>query len=299
MTDSAAHPVSSEPRQLTAREQEDLVREHLALVGHLVRQALGRLPAHVSREDLISAGMAALAGSARAFDPDRGIPFGSFATTRIRGAVLDELRGQDWASRSVRAQARKVNTVAEELTASLGRAPSQPELAAALGVKVEDLAAIHDDVQRASLLSLQGFATGSADDMVREPARGPEEMLLYRERVGYLHSAIEALPHRLKVVVNGYFFHERPMSDIAEELGVTESRVSQMRAEALVLLREGLHHALEPDKAPPPVARRPTNFVAKRREAFHAQIAQQGSLQSRLAHTNHHGMPFAHSRRHG
>ena len=71
-------------------------------MGHLVREMLGRLPAHVSREDLVSAGMAALATAAKAFDPERGTPFGSFATTRIRGALLDELRGLDWASRSVR-----------------------------------------------------------------------------------------------------------------------------------------------------------------------------------------------------
>jgi RNA polymerase sigma factor for flagellar operon FliA len=282
---------------LAYREQEELVREHLPLVGHLVRQAMGRLPAHVSREDLVSAGMAALAGSARAFDPSRGIPFGSFATSRIRGAVLDELRGQDWASRSVRALARKVHASAEQLTATLGRPPTPPELAKALEVTVEELATLQDDVHRASVLSLQGFATGSAEEMLREPAAGPEELLLYRERVGYLHSAIEALPARLRTVVTAYFFQERPMLEIATELGVTESRVSQMRAEALVLLREGLHQALEPDKQAPP-DRRPTTFVARRREQFHQQIAEQSSLRSRLAHTNHHGMPFAQARRH-
>ena len=100
------------------------------------------------------------------------------------------------------------------------------------------------------------------------------------------------------MVVSGYFFHDRPLHEIAGELGVTESRVSQMRVEALTLLREGLHQALEPDKQPPP-ARRPTALVARRREQFHQQIADQGSLHSRLAHTNHHGMPFAQSRRHG
>src|SRR5207253_9080723 len=115
-----------------------------------VRQAMTRLPADVSREDLVSAGMAALAGSARSFDPSRGIPFGSFATTRIRGAVLDELRGQDWASRSVRAQARKVQTATEALTATLGRPPTPPELAKALGVTAEELAALQADVHRAS-----------------------------------------------------------------------------------------------------------------------------------------------------
>src|SRR5687768_8212434 len=98
---------------------------------------LGRLPAHVSREDLVSAGMAALAGAGRSRAPSRGIPFGSFAATRSRGALLDELRGRDWASRSVRARARRVETVQQELTGRLGRTPTQSELAEALGVAVE------------------------------------------------------------------------------------------------------------------------------------------------------------------
>jgi RNA polymerase sigma factor (sigma-70 family) len=159
--------------QLEGRELEDLIREHLPLVGHLVRQTLGRLPAHVSREDLVSAGIAALAGAAKAFDPSRGIPFGSFATTRIRGAILDELRGLDWASRSVRARARQVDAMQQELTAALGRTPTNQELAEALGVSVDELQSIDDDVQRAAVLSLQGFAAGSAEDMVPERAAGP------------------------------------------------------------------------------------------------------------------------------
>src|SRR5581483_7925135 len=200
---------------LADREQEELVREHLPLVGHLVRQAMGRLPAHVSREDLVSAGMAALAGAAKTFDPERGTPFGSYATTRIRGALLDELRGLDWASRSVRSRARRVETTQQQLTATLGRTPTQTELAQALGSATEELNTINEDVQRAIVLSLQGFAAGTAEDLVPERAPGPEDLLLHRERIGYLHQAINALPERLRHVVTAYFFEERPMLDIA------------------------------------------------------------------------------------
>ncbi len=284
------------PTRLEGRELEDLVREHLPLVGHLVRQTLGRLPAHVSREDLVSAGMAALATAAKAFDPSRGIPFASFAANRIRGSVLDELRGLDWASRSVRSRARRADAAEQELTAALGRAPTQPELAEVLGVGVEELKSLDDDVHRASVLSLQGFAAGTAEDMVPERSAGPEELLLYRERVGYLHNAIDALPERLHTVVTGYFFQERPMLDIAAELGVTESRVSQLRAEALVLLREGLNTHLDPELVNP--ADKPSGCIARRREAYHRQIADKGTLKSRLAHTNYHGMPFASASRH-
>jgi RNA polymerase sigma factor for flagellar operon FliA len=273
------------------RAIENLVRDHLPLVGHLVREMLSRLPTHVSREDLVSAGMAALATAAKSFDPGRGTPFGGFATTRIRGALLDELRGLDWASRSVRSRARRIETAQQQLTATLGRTPTTQELAGSLGVAVSEIKAVDDDVHRAVVLSLQGFATGSADDMVTESAAGPEDLLLHRERIGYLHQAIEALPERLRTVVEGYFFHERPMTELAAELGVTESRVSQLRAEALVLLRDGMNAQLDPDLLAD--AERPGGCVARRKESYYATIAARGDLHSRLALTNQHGMPLS------
>ncbi|GGM60878.1 sigma-70 family RNA polymerase sigma factor [Dactylosporangium sucinum] len=273
----------------TIVDTESLVRSHLPLVGHLVREMLGRLPAHVAREDLISAGMAALAGSAKSFDPSRGIPFGSFATQRIRGALLDELRGLDWASRSVRSRARRVETAQQELTAALGRTPTPAELAGSLGIAVEELKSIDDDVQRAVVLSLQGFTAGSAEDLVPERTAGPEDLILHRERIGYLHHAISALPERLRHVVQAYFFDERPMSDIAAELGVTESRISQLRAEALVLLRDGLNNHLDPELLDGPA--RAGGCVARRRETYYAQIAAQGGLSARLSVTTPMGMP--------
>jgi RNA polymerase sigma factor FliA len=274
-----------------ARTVEDLVRAHLPLVGHLVREMLSRLPSHVSREDLVSAGMAALASAAQGYDPNRGTPFGSFATARIRGALLDELRGLDWASRSVRSRARRMEAAQQELTAALGRTPTQTEVAEALGVGVDEVKSVDEDVQRAVVLSLQGFAAGTAEDMVPERQAGPEDLLLHRERIGYLHDAIEALPERLRRVVTAYFFEERPMTEIATELGVTESRVSQLRAEALTLLRDGLNTQLDPELVDGPD--RPGGCVARRREAYYAQIASRGDLRSRLSMTNQLGMPLS------
>ena len=276
---------------VSGRELDDLVRAHLPLVGHLVRELLGRLPAHVSREDLVSAGMAALATAAKNFDPSRGTPFGPFATARIRGALLDELRGLDWASRSVRARARKVDTAQQELTSTLGRTPTTQELAQTLGVAVGEIKAVDDDVHRAMVLSLQGFTAGAAEDMVVERTPGPEELLLHREQIGYLHHAIEALPERLRTVVTGYFFQERPMTDIAAELGVTESRVSQLRAEALVLLRDGMNTHLNPERVAP--AERPDGCVARRRDSYFTAIADKGNLRTRLARTYHDATPVA------
>jgi RNA polymerase sigma factor for flagellar operon FliA len=275
--------------RLTDRELDTLVREHLPLVGHLVREMLGRVPAHVNRDDLTSAGLAALAAAARSFDPTRGTPFGSFATVRIRGALLDELRGLDWASRSVRHRARKIETATAELTAQLGRTPTDTELAETLGVAVAELHSAADDVQRAVVLSLQGFAAGTAEDLVPDRTQGPEELLLHREKIGYLHQAISALPERLRTVVESYFLDERPMAVIATELGVTESRVSQLRAEALTLLRDGINSQLDPDQVAG--ADRPEGCVARRRAAYYADVAARGDLRTRLSHTTPLGTP--------
>ena len=273
------------------RRREDIVQAHMPLVGHLVREMLARVPAHVNRDDLLSAGYAALVAAARGFDEARGVPFARFAAARVRGALLDELRGLDWASRSVRQRARRTDTARQELTAELGRTPTAAEVAAHLGCTVEDIESADDDVARAVVFSLQGFATVGADDMVTEPSAGPEELLIRRERLGYLRHAIDVLPERLRAVITGYFFEERQMARIAEELGVTESRVSQLRAEALALLKDGLNTHLDPALAAQTPAK--DGCVARRRAAYYDQIATRGTLRDRLAVTGLDGLPVA------
>jgi RNA polymerase sigma factor for flagellar operon FliA len=270
-----------------ARALENLIRENMPLVGHMVRETLFKVPAHVHRDDLASAGYAALVTAAQAFDASRGIPFGRFAAMRIRGALLDELRGMDWATRSVRARARRADVARQELTARLGRTPTQDELAELLGVAVSELSNVEDDVQRAAVLSLQGFTAGTADDMVTDSDMNPEEMLLHRERLGYLHDAVAVLPERLRFVVEASFLQERPLSEVAAELKVTESRVSQLRTEALALLKDGLTTHLEQVDTG---AARNDGCVARRRAAYAAEIANRSTLHSRLAVTNIHGV---------
>jgi RNA polymerase sigma factor for flagellar operon FliA len=279
----------------SARDLEDLIRENMPMVGHLVRELLNRVPGHVHADDLSSAGFAALLGAARTFDVTRGIPFHRFAAVRIRGALLDELRGQDWASRSVRARARRTAQARQELTSALGRTPAETEVAEMLGIGVSELAAVEDDVQKAALLSLQGFPTGAAEEMVAEQSEGPEDLLLRRERLGYLHQAIQALPERLRLVVTESFLREQPLSDVAARLGVTESRISQLRTEALRLLREGLNSSLAPEllavAAGGPRAR--NGCLQRRRTEYFERVAGQGTLSTRLALTDSHGVPIA------
>ena len=269
-----------------SRELELLIRQHMPLVGHLVREMLFKVPAHVHRDDLASAGYAALVTAAQAFDAGRGVPFGRFAAVRVRGALLDELRGMDWASRSVRARARRAEVARQELTAQLGRTPSPSELAELLGVGVSELAGVDDDVQRAAVLSLQGFTTGAAEDMVTEASMNPEETLLHRERIGYLHDAVAVLPERLRFVVEATFLQERALSEVAAELGVTESRVSQLRTEALALLKDGLATHMEQQET----GAAKDGCVARRRAVYAAQIAARSTVATRLAATDVHGL---------
>ena len=273
------------------RDQETLIRDNMALVGHMVRGMLFKVPAHVHRDDLASAGYAALVTAARAFDATRGIPFARFAALRVRGALLDELRGMDWASRSVRARARRADNARQELTAQLSRTPTATELAALLGVAVSELAGVEDDVQRAAVLSLQGFSTGTSDEMVTENSMNPEEMLLHRERIGYLHDAVTALPDRLRYVVEATYLRERPLTDVAGELGVTESRVSQLRTEALALLKDGLATHMEQQDN----GTATDGCVARRRAAYAAQLATRSTMATRLAVTDARGTKLPHA----
>lgn len=249
---------------------DELVTSHVPLVRHIVLETLGRVPSHVNRDDLTSAGLVALVKASRSFDPDRGVPFARYAATRVRGAIVDELRASDWASRQVRRRAREVGAARSDLAGALGHAPSSGDLADTLGLSIAEVERNDADVHRAQVLSVEGLQELSPDTFLRADGPTPEEEVEHRERLTYLVEAVAELPERLRVVISDYFLCERPMAQIAAELGVTESRVSQMRAEALVLLRDALNRQLEPTKV---VAHaRPRGAAARRRETYFAAV---------------------------
>jgi RNA polymerase sigma factor for flagellar operon FliA len=266
----------------TPTSRDDLVRANLPIVHYEVAELSARIPAYVARDELVSAAMFGLAQAARTFDPSRKVPFDRYASIRIRGALLDELRKADWATRSVRQRASQFRNATESLTMRLLRAPTDDEVGRETGLSVDEIHRLRDDVHRATVLNYESvFIDGEFDDVVAVDSDTPEDVVLLRERQAYLVDAVAALPERLRRVIIGYFFEERPMDELAQELGVTDSRISQMRAEAISRLRDGIDSQLDPEAL---AARAPESaLVARRRAAYYAAIAESSDYRSRIS----------------
>ncbi|MCZ7527685.1 MAG: sigma-70 family RNA polymerase sigma factor [Acidimicrobiia bacterium] len=192
------------------------------------------------------------------------------------------MRGRDWASRSVRSRARGLRLATEDLTTRLGRTPTPDEVARELDLDPDTVHKLVGDVHRATVLNYESLVLeGGAESFMAHEGEGPEEAILARERRAYLTDAVACLPERLQRVVVGYFFEERSMQELADELGVSESRVSQLRAEALELLRDGITSQLDPEELVPEP--RPNGRVARRKAAYYASIAACSEHRARVA----------------
>ena len=244
MTDGRRRPGADD---LTQR-----IEHHLPLVRHIVFQVAVHFPRHVDREELARAGALGLVEAARRYDEARGVPFERFAAQRIRGAILDAVRAADWAPRSVRNLSRRLEQVEQQLATELGRVPSLREMADALGMTAEDLARLQSRMFRSVVLALEHEVTDEIDeeltlvDVLRDRSTlEPLEELESRELRAYLRDAVHLLPERHRLVIVGYFLDNRSSQELARFLGVTESRVSQLRSEALQMLREGIEAQYE------------------------------------------------------
>jgi RNA polymerase sigma factor for flagellar operon FliA len=266
---------------------EALVRQNLPLVQHIVFQVAARFPAHVDRKELADAGTLGLLEAAWRYDESRGIPFERFATQRIRGAIIDSTRSRDWVPRSVRAAGRELEATTIDLQRDLSRMPEDAEIARAMDMSVADLRVLRSSLRRAVLLHLDKFLTDDDDDearlvdtLVDRTLPEPEEVLETKEIHGYLRDAVRLLPERLRRVVVEYFLDGRSMGEIARDLGVTESRVSQMRGEALGMLHDAITAQFDPDSMASHATAK--GRAASRRAAYVAQVSTASSWQARL-----------------
>ncbi|RKR75578.1 sigma-70 family RNA polymerase sigma factor [Frondihabitans australicus] len=246
-------------------ERNAMVVQNLPLVGYLVSEVCARAT-HLSRDDLASAGALALVQAADAFDPEQGVPFGAYARTRIMGAFADDMRSSDWASRGTRKRIKETLATQETLTAALGRTPSVDEIASSLGVDRQTAADALTDAAR----TVTAIDETVADQLAAEIIL-PEETLLEQERTCYLRAAVEALPEKMRYIVEKVYFGDSSVTEIAEELGITHSAVSQQRTEAIRLLRDALNTHYADDEATEVVYESKT--APARRAAYLSRVA--------------------------
>jgi RNA polymerase sigma factor for flagellar operon FliA len=234
------------------RARERLVVAYSPLVKYVAGRMASGLPSHVEEADLISYGLIGLIGSIERYDLDRDIKFETFAVSRIRGAIIDELRSLDWVPRSVRAKARDVEKAHSKLENKLGRAPNEEEMADELGVPVDDFRTTLLEIANSSVLALDDLWTVSDPDggqvslldTIRDPnAVDPEEAIDTVELKDRLAEAIESLPDRERLVIALYYYETLTLREIGEVLGVTESRVSQLHTKAVLGMRSHLQNA--------------------------------------------------------
>nr|WP_198048352.1 FliA/WhiG family RNA polymerase sigma factor [Saccharomonospora iraqiensis] len=235
------------------RSPDQRVRDRLVLhYAPLVKYVAGRvgtgLPSHVDVSDLVQSGIFGLVDAIEKFDPERGLRFETYAMQRIRGAILDDLRAQDWVPRVIRSRAREVERAHDRLGARLRRTPTDSEVAAELGVSVRELRDLYGQLRLTSVVALDDLVganteTGpgtAAETLPDEDAVDPATVLVDRDNRRQLAEAIAQLNERDRIVVSLYYFESLTLAEIGRVLGVTESRVSQLHTRAVLRLRAKL-----------------------------------------------------------
>lgn len=266
-------------------DPNELAESHLYLVEHVVQQLAAGFPRHVDRDELRGAGAAGLVDAANRYDPATGVPFARYASIRIRGAVLDATRTRDWATRRLRRDLRAIEQTTSELEERLQRRPEDEEVAAELGLDVDSVRERRASALTSTLLTLDrpvgdglGETSLLADRIVeRDEAWLPESALEGNELVGTLRTAIAHLPDLPRQVLVQHHFEGKLLRDIADEFGVTEARVSQLRHEALHALQAYFATAFDGVPAVPQDAP-----GKRRRAAFVAELSASTTWRSRL-----------------
>jgi RNA polymerase sigma factor for flagellar operon FliA len=233
------------PAEVLSGEQERLLLEHLPIVRFLARRIHERLPQHVDIEDLVSAGVVGLMDAFAKFDPQKKVQFRSYAQFRIRGAILDSLRTLDWSPRDLRRKGRAAEEAVRVLTSRLGRSPGESEIAAEMGLSLEEYQGLLGDLKGLEIgtLHIEHNEDSGEEELAYIPGRPEEDPLfccLRGELQEKLSEAIERLPDRERLVMTLYYFEELTMREIGLALGVVESRVSQIHASAVVHMRVAL-----------------------------------------------------------
>jgi RNA polymerase sigma factor for flagellar operon FliA len=222
----------------------ELLAMHVGLVHHIARDVAMRLPGAVELDDLVSSGMLGLVRAVESFDTARGLEFSTYATPRVRGAMLDELRAFDWVPRGVRQRRRQIASATDSIERRTGRAATAPQLAEALGVDRDTLWRWQRDADLATMVPLDApdgeRAERLAQRLVHTETPAPGDRLDAEDRITVLSQALAELSDKERTVLALYYYEQLTLREIGAVLHVTESRVSQIRTAALQRLRERL-----------------------------------------------------------
>lgn len=231
--------------EVLAGDADALVREHLGLVHHVARKLAGHLAGDAEMEEMVSAGAVGLLQAASAFDPSRGLSFSTFAVPRIRGAILDELRRQDHATRSVRRKARELGAARDALAARLRRRPTDAEVAAHLGVTPGLVRQWELDIEGSVRVAIDrpsraGTRRACPLDLLADDAPAMDDLLTHEQEITRLQHAMATLKEQERTVLALYYFEELKLHEIGEVIGLSACRISQIRTGAIAKLRESL-----------------------------------------------------------
>jgi RNA polymerase sigma factor for flagellar operon FliA len=223
-------------------DNSTLIKQYSPLVRRLAHQMIAKLPANVEVDDLIQVGLIGLTDALSRFDVEQGVQFETFATQRIRGAMLDELRGGDWMSRGTRRQQREIEVAVHKVEQRLGRAPTETEIAAEMGLPLGEYQELLSKVRGTQLVYLEDMSGDDGDDdyldrHVADEASNPMAQLQDHRMREALVAAIKNLPEREQFVMSMYYEHDMNLKEIAAVLKVTESRVCQLHSQSIARLR--------------------------------------------------------------
>jgi RNA polymerase sigma factor for flagellar operon FliA len=236
------------PSAVSLSERDALVLAHVDLVKTMASRLGRRLPAEVEQSELVSVGVLGLIDAASRYQPDLGVPFDAYARRRIQGAMLDALRGLDWVPRSVRRLQRSLADTLTRLRHLLGREPEDAEVAAALGVSEPQYARMLDELRSAEVATVRPAGNGGSGggDLLEVAFDGgaPDATLERRELRRHLARALARLPERERQILSLSYEHDLTLAEIGRVIGVGESRVSQLRTQAIARLRSMLQDQL-------------------------------------------------------